>query len=179
MASGGPSFGFICCKIALVRQIPGRVIGRTEDLEGRVGYALTLQAREQHIRRGKATSNICTNQGLLVTAGTLYMSLLGPAGLRQVACACHDNARRLAEALTSIDGVDLRFDEPFFHEFVLSLPRSSAVVLDALLDEGINGGIPLGTYAKDMDNSLLVCATEKHSRDDIQRYGDVLGGLLA
>ena len=178
MASGGPSFGFICCKRALVRQIPGRVIGRTEDLEGRVGYTLTLQAREQHIRRGKATSNICTNQGLLVTAATIYMSLLGPGGLRQVAHACHDNARRLAAALGAIDGVAARFNRPFFHEFVLDLPRPGDDVLDALLDEGILGGVALGGYDANMGNALLVCATEKHSGEDIQRYGAALHKVL-
>ena len=179
MASGGPSFGFICCKGALVRQIPGRVIGRTEDLEGRVGYALTLQAREQHIRRGKATSNICTNQGLLVTAGTIYMSLLGPAGLREVALACHDKARHLLQALTAIEGVAARFDHPFFHEFVVDLPRNSEDVLDALLDQGIVGGVALQRYQADLDKSLLVCATEKHSTEDIDRFAGALREVLA
>ena len=132
MASGGPSFGFMCARQNLVRQMPGRIIGRTEDLEGRTGFALTLQAREQHIRRGKATSNICTNQGLLVTAGTIYLSLMGPEGLRRVATASHGNTRALVAALTGIDGVSERFAGAYFHERVLELPVPAAGVVDGL-----------------------------------------------
>ncbi|MDH5737661.1 MAG: aminomethyl-transferring glycine dehydrogenase subunit GcvPA, partial [Gammaproteobacteria bacterium] len=118
LASGGPYLGFMCCKQALVRQMPGRIIGRTEDIEGHTGYALTLQAREQHIRRAKATSNICTNQGLLVTAATIYMSLMGASGLKAVAAACHNGLRRLVEQVTAIPGVTERFQSPCFHEAV-------------------------------------------------------------
>ena len=106
LASGGPYYGFLCCKLAHVRQMPGRIVGRTVDLEGKPGYVLTLQAREQHIRRGKATSNICTNQGLMVTASTIYMSLLGPDGLRRVAERCHQQTRELKQELTAIAGVN-------------------------------------------------------------------------
>ena len=118
MASGGPSFGFICTRQSLVRQMPGRIVGGTRDLDGKPGFTLTLQAREQHIRRAKATSNICTNQGLLVTAATVYMSLLGPEGLRNVAAACHARTRDLVAAL----GMPQRFGAPYFHECVLRLP---------------------------------------------------------
>jgi glycine dehydrogenase subunit 1 len=114
MASGGPSFGFICSRKEFMRQLPGRIIGKTEDLDGRTGYALTLQAREQHIRRGKATSNICTNQGLLVTAGTIYMSLMGPQGIRETAITCHRRAKELQQRLLQIDGVEEFFPGPFF-----------------------------------------------------------------
>ncbi|MEJ2087557.1 MAG: aminomethyl-transferring glycine dehydrogenase subunit GcvPA, partial [Gammaproteobacteria bacterium] len=178
MASGGPSFGFLCARQALVRQMPGRIIGRTEDLEGRTGFALTLQAREQHIRRGKATSNICTNQGLLVTAGTIYLSLMGPEGLRRVAAASHKNARRLVEALTAIDGVRSRFDGPFFHERVLELPVAARGVVDALLDQGILAGLDLSAYWPDMERSLLVCATEKRTIEEIDRFADALREVL-
>lgn len=178
MASGGPSFGFLCARQALVRQMPGRIIGRTEDLEGRTGFALTLQAREQHIRRGKATSNICTNQGLLVTAGTIYLSLMGPEGLRRVAAASHKNARRLVEALTAIDGVRSRFDGPFFHERVLELPVPARGVVDALLDQGILAGLDLSAYWPDMERSLLVCATEKRTVEEIDRFADALREVL-
>lgn len=179
MSSGGPSFGFVCCRQALVRQMPGRIIGRTEDLDGRTGFALTLQAREQHIRRGKATSNICTNQGLLVTAGTIYLSLLGAAGLAQTANACHANTAALITALTAIDGFDLRYTGPYFHEAVLELPRPAAAVVSALLEQQILGGLDLGAYYPDMENALLVCATEKRTAAEIQAYADALAQCLS
>jgi len=179
MASGGPSFGFICAREALVRQMPGRIIGRTEDLDGRTGFALTLQAREQHIRRGKATSNICTNQGLLVTAGTIYLALQGPEGLRRVAGACHANTARLTDALTTLPGVEVRLPGPFFHERAIRLPMPAATVVDGLLDRGILGGLDLGTYFPGMADTLLVCATEKRTDADIARFRDALVEVLA
>jgi len=178
MASGGPSFGFITCRQQHVRQLPGRIIGRTEDLDGQTGFTLTLQAREQHIRRGKATSNICTNQGLLVTAATIHMSLLGAAGLRQAALASLANTRALVQRLTAIDGVEPRFAAPGFHERVLTLPRRAADVVDALLDEGILAGVALGDYYDGFDDALLVCATEKRTAADIEAYGTALEALL-
>ncbi|MGE0624950.1 MAG: aminomethyl-transferring glycine dehydrogenase subunit GcvPA [Pseudomonadales bacterium] len=179
MASGGPSFGFMCAREALVRQMPGRIIGRTEDLDGRTGFALTLQAREQHIRRGKATSNICTNQGLLVTAGTIYLALQGPEGLRRVASACHANTARLTEALTTLPGVEVRLPGPFFHERAIRLPEPAAAVVDGLLDRGILGGLDLGRYFPDMADTLLVCATEKRTEADIERFREALSEVLA
>lgn len=179
MSSGGPSFGFICCKQALVRQMPGRIIGRTEDMDGRTGFVLTLQAREQHIRRGKATSNICTNQGLLVTAGTIYLSLLGAEGLTQVANACHTNTQALVAALAAIDGVTVRYPGGYFHERVLDLPRPAHEVVAALLERHILGGLALGSYYSGMDNALLVCATEKRTAADIQAYASALRECLA
>ncbi len=170
MASGGPSFGFICARQALVRQLPGRIVGRTEDLDGRPGFTLTLQAREQHIRRAKATSNICTNQGLLVTAATVYMSLLGPAGLRNVAAACHAGTRELVETL----GLPRCFDGPFFHECVLDVGRPAEEVVAALAERGIVPGLALGAYFPDLDQGLLVCATEKRTDDDMRRFADAL-----
>jgi glycine dehydrogenase subunit 1 len=181
MASGGPSFGFICCREALVRQMPGRIIGKTVDLEGRPGYTLTLQAREQHIRRGKATSNICTNQGLLVTAGTIHMSLLGAQGLAAVATASAANARRLVARLTAIPGVTERFGGAWFHERALVLPLPADVVLERLLGHGILGGLALGPYYPDdpdMARTVLVCATEKRSPAEIEQYGRALEACL-
>jgi glycine dehydrogenase subunit 1 len=178
MASGGPSFGFMCTRKAHVRQMPGRIIGRTTDLDGKPGYALTLQAREQHIRRAKATSNICTNQGLLVTAGTIYMSLMGAQGLRRVALASRANALALERELTRVPGVRRRFVAPGFHEFVIDLPRPADEVVDALLDHGILGGVALGRYFDGMQSSLLVAATEKCTTADTARYRDALAMVL-
>ncbi len=179
MASGGPSFGYICARQSLVRQMPGRIIGRTEDLDGKPGFALTLQAREQHIRRGKATSNICTNQGLLVTAGTIYLSLMGPEGLSRVARASHLNTGALVDALTELPGVSRHFPGPTFHECALTLPKPAAEVVDGLLEHGILGGADLGAWYPDMEHVLLVCATEKRTAGDIDRYRQALEEVLA
>jgi glycine dehydrogenase subunit 1 len=179
MSSGGPSFGFICCRSALVRQMPGRIIGRTVDLEGRPGYTLTLQAREQHIRRGKATSNICTTQGLLVTAATIHMSLLGHAGLAAAARASAGGLRKLLAALTRVDGVEPRFPTLGLHEAVVTLPGDARMIRDTLLEHGILGGLPLGDYYPGMDDALLVCATEKRTDAEIERYAAALGEVVA
>ena len=174
MASGGPSFGFICARQAFVRQLPGRIVGRTEDAEGRPGFTLTLQAREQHIRRAKATSNICTNQGLLVTAATVYMSLLGPVGLRNVAAACHARTRELVDIL----GVPRRFEGPFFHECVLDLGRPAAPVVEALARRRMVGGLALGRWFPELEHGLLVCATERRTVDEMREFADALAGIL-
>jgi glycine dehydrogenase subunit 1 len=179
MASGGPSFGFICTRSALVRQLPGRIIGRTEDLDGGTGFTLTLQAREQHIRRAKATSNICTNQGLLVTAATIYLSLLGPAGLEGVAGQCHRRVAQLTDAATTLPGVTCHFAGPFFHERVLALPCEAGPVAEAMADRGILAGLPLGEFYPELSQCLLVCGTEKHSDEDIERYLMELGVVLS
>ena len=178
MTSGGPSFGFLCTRQEFVRQMPGRIVGRTVDLEGKNGYVLTLQAREQHIRRAKATSNICTNQGLLVTAGTIYMALLGAEGLARVAGACHANTRALVRGLTSIAGVTRAFDGPVFHECVIRLTEKPDEVIQALAERGILGGIALGKYYPFLDDSILVCATEKRSAEDIAQYAGALAEVL-
>ena len=157
--------------------MPGRLVGRTVDLNGKPGFTLTLQAREQHIRRSKATSNICTNQGLMVTAATLYLSLLGPQGLEHVAATCHANIRALVEALTRIPGVSLAFNRPVFHEAVLKLPRPVNGVLDELLAQGILGGFDLSSEYPELGNALLVCATETRNRTDLQRYAAALASL--
>ena len=174
MASGGPSFGFICARQALVRQLPGRIVGRTEDLDGAQGYTLTLQAREQHIRRAKATSNICTNQGLLVTAAAIHLSLLGPAGLRDVALACHANTLELVALL----GLPRRFEAPFFHECVLELGQPAGPIAEKLAARGILGGLPLGTWFDELETCMLVCATERRTEDDMRQFAAVLGDIL-
>jgi glycine dehydrogenase subunit 1 len=177
LSSGGPYFGFLCCSQALVRQMPGRLIGRTLDLDGKEGFALTLQAREQHIRRSKATSNICTNQGLMVTAATIFMSLMGASGLEQMASASHANTRRLVERLSRIEGVELRF-EHYFHEAVLTLPQAVEPVLAQLASERIVGGIALQSAYAELENSLLVCATELRSEAEIERFAEKLEQIL-
>ena len=174
LASGGPYFGFLACKQDLVRQMPGRVVGRTVDLEGKPGFTLTLQAREQHIRRGKATSNICTNQGLAVTAATIYLSLIGAEGLRRVAAQSHANMKNLLHLISGIDGVARRFDSSFFHEAVLSLEVPAGKVVKSLLAEGIIAGYELETKFPELGNSLLVCTTETRTQEDLQRYAEAL-----
>ena len=174
MASGGPSFGFICTRRSLVRQLPGRIVGRTLDRHGKEAFTLTLQAREQHIRRGKATSNICTNQGLLVTAATIHMALLGAEGLRRVAAACHANTRRLVAAATSVHGVRQRFATPFCHEAVIDLGRPADAVAAAMAETGIVPGLPLGRFWPELSDCLLVCATEKRTSADIDAFRQAL-----
>lgn len=178
MASGGPSFGFICTRERLVRQLPGRLVGRTVDRHGKPGFTLTLQAREQHIRRGKARSNICTNQGLLMTAATIYMALMGADGLERTASRCHAQTRELVAALASVTGVHERFDGPFFHERVIDVGRSAEEVADAVAETGVIGGLPLGRYYPALTNCLLVCATEKRTARDIAAFRDALVRVL-
>ncbi|ROR34647.1 aminomethyl-transferring glycine dehydrogenase subunit GcvPA [Inmirania thermothiophila] len=180
LSSGGPYFGFLCCRREHVRQMPGRLVGRTVDRDGCVGFTLTLQAREQHIRRSKATSNICTNQGLMVTAATIHMALLGPEGLARTAAACHANTARLAAALTAVEGVERLMEGPFFHEVVLRLPLPAREVLDTLATYDLVGGVALaGDYPELGEGALLVCATEKRTEEEIGRYAEHLGRILA
>jgi glycine dehydrogenase subunit 1 len=178
LSSGGPYAGFLTTKMEFVRQMPGRIVGRTVDVSGKQGFALTLQAREQHIRRGKATSNICTNQGLLVTAATIYLSLLGPEGLARVANESHQRANELVAALTRVKGVKLAFERPRFHEAVLQLDRQVAPVIAELARRGIVAGFDLSYDYPELGNALLVCATETRSSDDIKKYADALAETL-
>jgi glycine dehydrogenase subunit 1 len=177
LSSGGPYFGFMTCKQKHVRQMPGRIVGRTTDLDDNPGFALTLQAREQHIRRSKATSNICTNQGLMVTAATIYMSLLGYDGLAGVATTSHANTALLAEGLCGIEGIDRLYDGPFFHEVALKLDRPVAPLLTALADRDILGGFDLTSNVG--TNALLVCATETKTEADIEAYVAAFADAMA
>jgi glycine dehydrogenase subunit 1 len=178
LSSGGPYFGFMTTRMEHVRQMPGRIIGRTVDLDGKPGFTLTLQAREQHIRRSKATSNICTNQGLLVTAATIHMSLLGAAGLEKVAAASQTQTSALVAALTRIKGVKLAFSGPRFHEAVLQLDRTPGEVIEALAKRGIVGGYDLSRQYPQLGNALLVCATETRTDEDIAAYAAALAEVM-
>jgi glycine dehydrogenase subunit 1 len=178
LASGGPYLGFMCCRQQFVRQMPGRIIGRTVDQTGQPGYTLTLQAREQHIRRGKATSNICTNQGLLVTAATIYMSLLGNEGLRQVALTAHSGMNALTELACQIDGVTARFSGPVFHERVLALPVDASLVVEKMAAHGVLPGLALGDWVTGMDHCLLVNVTETKTAADIDQFARLLAEMI-
>jgi glycine dehydrogenase subunit 1 len=178
LSSGGPYYGYMVCRQAIVRQMPGRIVGRTVDLDGKPGFTLTLQAREQHIRRSKATSNICTNQGLIATASTIYMSLMGASGLRQVASCCNANTHALVNALTTLPGIRSAFTAPFFHEAVLQLDRPVGTFLETLAEQGILGGYDLTAEYPELGNALLVCATEQRSAADIDAYVAAAGKLL-
>ena len=177
LASGGPYFGFICCISKLVRQMPGRIIGRTVDTDGRPGYTLTLQAREQHIRRSKATSNICTNQGLAVTAATIYMSLLGYEGLSRVAAASHSGATALAARLNEVDGITLAKQSAIFHEFVIHTEKPADQVLKHMADNEVLGGLGLSPYyagTASLSSAILVCVTEVKTERDLDAYVEAI-----
>lgn len=179
LASGGPYFGFLCCKQAFVRQMPGRIVGRTTDLDGKLGFVLTLQAREQHIRRSKATSNICTNQGLAVTAATIYMSLLGYEGLRQIALASYHNTKHLIELLLTIPGVSQRFVGSHFHEVVIQLPKPAKAVLTQLAEGDMQAGFCLESDYPELQNCIVICATETKTAQDLINFQQQLAAILA
>ena len=171
LASGGPYFGFLTCKKAFIRQMPGRIVGRTVDQEGKEGFTLTLQAREQHIRRAKAKSNICTNQGLLVTAATIYMSLMGPEGLCLVALNSHTQTNYLREQLGLISGVKVAHaNTPFFHEFVIQLNTSVESVMTHFLKEKIIPGFDLTHTHPELGQAMLICVTETKTQEDLEHY---------
>jgi glycine dehydrogenase subunit 1 len=176
---GGPSLGFFTTRKQYVHKMAGRLVGETVDSRGEKAYVLTLTAREQHIKRERATSNICTNQGLLTTAATIYMSILGPAGLRQVAAQSHANTRALADKLGAINGVQRAFTRPCFHETVLRLSKPAAQVLNALAERGILGGYDLAADFPELGDAVLVCATETKNADDLDLYATALRAALA
>jgi len=178
LSSGGPYFGFMATRMEYVRQMPGRIVGRTVDLDGRPGFTLTLQAREQHIRRGKATSNICTNQGLLMSAATIYLAIVGPEGLERVAAASMARTAELVAELTKIKGVREAFAAPRFHEALLKLDRPAGPVLEELARRGIAGGYDAAADYPELGNALLVCATETKTSGDIAAYASALRAVL-
>jgi glycine dehydrogenase subunit 1 len=174
---GGPYLGVIATRLDSVRRLPGRIVGETVDVDGATGYVLTLQAREQHIRREKATSNICTNQTLMAVAATVYLGWLGPQGLAELGRRCAAKAAYAAERLTEVPSVEFLFPgAPFFKEFALRLPRPAAEVRDALVERGYLAGVPLPDAE---DHSLLVAVTERRTREEIEGLARALKEVLA
>jgi glycine dehydrogenase subunit 1 len=174
MSYGGPNLGVLAAKQDLVRRMPGRLVGATVDVDGERGFVLTLQTREQHIRRAKATSNICTNVALCALMATIYVSLLGRQGLVKVGELSAAKAHYAAERLTAIPGVSLRFRAPFFKEFALVLPRAPERVVSRLRRDRILAGVPLKTFDRRLKDCLLVAVTEQRTREEIDRFAAAL-----
>ena len=174
LSFGGPYLGFMATKKAHVRKMPGRIVGMTRDAKGRRGFVLTLQAREQHIRREKATSNICTNEALCALAATIYLALMGKQGLHEVAEICADNASYAYSRLMAVPGVKRTFPATFFNEFCISLPRDARDVIGDLVDRGFAAGFPVGRYYPGMDNVALIAFTEMRTKEEIDRLAAVL-----
>jgi glycine dehydrogenase subunit 1 len=174
LSFGGPYLGIFATKQEYVRKVSGRLVGETVDKDGRSGYVLTLTAREQHIRRDKATSNICTNQGLMTLAATIYLSLLGKQGLRKVAELCYHKAHYTAQKINAIPGFKVVTPDPFFHEFVVSCPTEVEEINNHLLDHGILGGYDISKDYPTLQNQMLVAVTEMNSREEIDTLAEVL-----
>jgi glycine dehydrogenase subunit 1 len=170
MSFGGPSAGYLACRQPHLRQLPGRLVGQTVDADGRTCYTLTLQAREQHIRRSKATSNICSNEALNALAATIYLALLGPEGLTELASICLERAHYLQAGLSTVPGIDPVFTGPFFHEFALRITGGASAFASSMRRHGIDPGVPLGRFSPEWADLLLVAVTELNSRTDLDAY---------
>jgi len=174
MSFGGPYLGIFTCRQQYIRQMPGRIIGKTVDVDGRQGYVMTLVTREQHIRREKATSNICTSEALMALAAAVYLAALGKSGLKQIAKLCYHKAHYAAKAISKLKGYSLAFDKPFFKEFVIRCPLAPAKINQMLFEEGIIGGLDISHL---VDNGMLLCVTEVNSKQEIDELVRLLGKL--
>ena len=172
---GGPYLGLFSCKQQYIRQMPSRLVGRTTDTQGRTGYVLTLQTREQHIRRERATSNICTNEALYALASTIYLAAMGRQGLRQVAELCYHKAHYAASAIAALDGFSLPQSGQFFQEFVVCCPEAPAKINRQLMERNILGGLDVSDR---FENGMLLCVTEMNSREDIDQLVDALAAAV-
>ena len=177
MNFGGPGLGIMTAKKAYMRQLPGRIVGIAKDKNGRRAFVLTLQAREQHIRRERASSNICSNEALCALNAVIYLTLLGPAGLAEVAELNLERAHQLAERVGKLPGFRVKYAAPFFNEFVLECPVPAKKIIQKLEKKGLSAGYALGKDFKGMENCLLVCATETKTAEDLQAYAEALGGI--
>ena len=178
LSFGGPYLGFMAARQELVRQMPGRIVGATVDTDGKRGFVLTLQTREQHIRREKATSNICSNEALCALRAAVFMALIGKEGLKELAEHNYRNAEFAKEALSKVPGVEVKHSSPTFNEFTVLLPRPANEVVYRMIDKGFAPGFPLGKFYKGMDNYLLVAVTEKRTREEIRKFSDSLEAVL-
>jgi glycine dehydrogenase subunit 1 len=179
LSFGGPSAGYMACRKDFIRQLPGRLAGMTVDNRGNRAFTLTLQTREQHIRRAKATSNICTNQALNALAMLVYVTAMGPGGLKQLCNISAQRAHYLAEQLTKIDGISLAYKGPFLNEFVIQVQQPVSTVLNVLKERGILGGVDLSTFHPELKNHILIAVTEMNSREDLDKFIQELTNVVA
>lgn len=177
LSYGGPYLGFLAATKKLLRRMPGRIAGRTKDVDGKPGFVLTLQAREQHIRREKASSNICSNQALIALAATIYLSLMGKNGLKEVADQCFQKAHYMKRELSKIEGLSFPYTYSFFNEMVVKIPNARKVIAK-MAKAGIFAGIPLDTCFSNLKDYVLVAVTEKRTKEEIDLYCEKLGGFI-
>ncbi len=175
---GGPYLGIFTARKEYIRRMPGRIIGRTRDLDEKDGFVMTLQTREQHIRREKATSNICTNQALCALAASVFMAVVGKEGISEMANLCVQKAHYLAERLSKLPGCEMAFHRPFFKEFVIRTPKPALEIVDAMLEKGFLAGIDLGRFNEAYSNLLLVAVTEKRTKQEMDAYVDALASVV-
>jgi glycine dehydrogenase subunit 1 len=178
LSFGGPYLGFLATRKKNIRQMPGRIVGETVDAEDRRCFVNTLQAREQHIRREKATSNICTNVALCAIQASIFMSLIGREGFKKLARLNFEKAEFAKEVIGKIKGVEVKRSSPTFNEFTVHLPKNANDVIEAMMTRGFAAGFPLGRYYKGMENYLLIAVTEKRTKDEIVAYAKALGEVL-
>jgi len=178
LSFGGPYLGLMACKKFFLRRMPGRIVGATSDKDGKRGFVLTLQAREQHIRRERATSNICSNEALCALRASVYVSLLGKEGIVELAKLNHSKSEFAKSILSKISGVEVKRSSPTFNEFTLTFSKNADVVVTKMIDKGFAAGFPLGRFYKGMNNYLLVAVTEKRTREEIERFAETLEKVL-